>query len=144
MIDFSAGEKARILTMSVGEDGKSVAMTFWREPTDFATLIGVGVERLLVNEFRELNIVDQVLLWDAAADPDEFRQSLGKLISGSGGDDVGAAFLPLIEAEIAFILSGKKIFVEIKPVSGASIMFLSEKVTLTRPSERDRYSRAIQ
>jgi hypothetical protein len=132
MIDSAACVEARITGISLSGEAKSVAITLWRESTGFTTLTGLGVERLLVNEFREQNVVDRVVLWDAAADPDEYRQSLGTLISGGGENEMVAAFLPLIENEIACILSGQKVFVEIEPVYGASITFLSKKVTFAR------------
>ena len=78
MINFSAWVEARITAITVSGEGKSVAITLWRESTGFATLKGLGVERLLVNEFREQNIVHRVLPgYDAVGRLTQVTNALG-------------------------------------------------------------------
>jgi len=129
MNDFRDFVEARITGIALLDESKTVRISLRGQAKQCFTLIAEGVDRIVVNEFREQNIVDRLTVWDSKTDPTEYRSTLVSLISGLIGDAVDPAWNPVIEREIEAISLGSKVLIEMEPVFGASVILLARKFT---------------
>jgi hypothetical protein len=121
--------EANFIGMELSGSPKVVKLTFTEPNGKRFSLIGSNLHRLLVSELRETNVVDRVNLWDATADPDDYRDALCDLVSGQD-DPKNPDWSRLIETEIKLIRDGTKIFASIEAIYGAQILMLAENVVV--------------
>lgn len=94
----------------------------------------MGVDRFLLNEMREKNIVETTRIWDRQDSQDSLKSAISLLVTGSTKDDYDKAFTPIIQRAIEKIENGENILLEINPVYGTEILVLAISASLCRVS----------
>lgn len=87
-----------------------------------------GVHRLIVSEFRESNIVDNLTIWDSNSDPSIYRDALMVLVNGKLSQSKNLDQERIIAKEIDSIVSGRHIFAELEAVYGAQILVIAKEI----------------
>ena len=94
-----------------------------------------GVDRLVINEFRQQNVVEQIILWTSHSEPADYYPILAEIVSGvTGHGDVGNGLRQIIDDEASAIRAGAKVLMEIEPVYGAHVIALAKRVTMVEES----------
>ncbi len=128
MIDFGIFVEAHLNGITIEEASKTINLSFRSQEKQRFTLVAEEVDRFVAREFCEQNIVDLAQLWNTTSCPDQYREALAALLSGDNEHWQTDAWAPLIEAEIALIQAGEKVFFSIEAVYGASVVILAKKV----------------
>lgn len=89
-----------------------------------------GVDRLIVNEMRERNIVESIRCWNQFGSDMEGSELLTFLITGRQTDDGDTAFAAVVETARESIRRGEKVLLEISPVYGAQVIALATDVSI--------------
>jgi hypothetical protein len=120
--------EAHVVGLQVPEQTKVVSIVLRLVGGRTAILTAEGVDRFLVNELREQNIIDRINVWDKGSSQEEFQQRLAELI---GADrDSASVFSSLVASETHRIAKGERVLVEIEPVYGAWFLMLARSVSL--------------
>ena len=95
------------------------------------------VDRLLVNEFSQQNIVHEVRVLVDDSDPERVRDLLALLLFGRdrASDVTEHAFRAQLEAHAVDVFERRKLLLEIEPVYGASVSLLCGSIEWTETSE---------
>lgn len=125
MNDFSLCTESNLTGIQLQENSK-IHIHIRKLNQEPFMIVLEGVDRFVLNEFREQNIVDRVTVWDSDSDLNNYVRILKNLLSGSFDDEVDPRFTPMIDKEIVAIKSGNKILLEIEPVYGAWITALAK------------------
>ncbi len=88
------------------------------------TVVANAVERLLLNDFLEQNIVDELIIYDRFCERDKLINCLDYLLGTD--ENTRSAYMELIEKLTDGILSGMYSILEIVPVYGAKLCVLAE------------------
>ncbi|MDN7466124.1 hypothetical protein [Burkholderia gladioli] len=118
--------EARIVGIEVDQDAKTATVKIDGRQCRYCTINLQGVERLLVNEFRENNVIDNVKLWKT--DGLGLREALAVLISSSNELAQQAVFGSEIERSRNQVASSTHVLLEIEPVYGAGIIAFAQGV----------------
>lgn len=132
MTQLSDCIEAQITGIAVTDPPGGVEVVFRSAASANFSLVAEGVDRLAVSEFREQNIVDEVLVWDSRSPPGTYRELLTALVSGKDSALVHSTWWPIIETEMRLIRQGVKVLVDIRPVFGARIALLARRIDLVK------------
>jgi hypothetical protein len=119
--------EAHIVGIDVSWDAKIATIKVDGGQCRYTSINLKGIERLLVSEFRESNVIDNVKLW--AGDDSGLREALAVLISNSDEPAEQAAFESVIERSRNQVASGTHVLLEIEPVYGAGVIAFAQKIT---------------
>lgn len=122
--------EARITAISVKEETKSLEIFFKAQDSSVFVLVAHEIDRLLISEFREQNIVDRVHVWDSTSLLRDYRSSLVELLFGSSEIVMSPELGQLVQLAIDEIQSGAKVLFEIEPLYGAAVNLLAKKITV--------------
>ncbi len=115
---------------------REVQLTFRLRTEHEVRLLARGVERLVVNELIEQNIVHEVRVSGSETAPDNAEELLaGLLFPWEAGSEVAlnAAQLAKLHACTEALRDGRKILLEIEAVIGATVLLLAESVEWLDP-----------
>lgn len=118
--------EARIVGIEVRHDRQTAKIVTEGLNCRYSSINLQGVERILVNEFRETNVIESATLWAANLSP--LTEKLAFLISNSDDLSRQADFKEAIEEVKSKIEAGTLVFFEIEPIYGAWIMALVRDV----------------
>jgi hypothetical protein len=90
-----------------------------------------GVDRFVINEMREINIIDSISCWNERSSYRDYSESLIFLITGKQDNSDDHAFSVTVEKAKESICKGEKILLEIFPVYGAQVMALAADVSIS-------------
>lgn len=122
--------EARMMGVSLMNDKNELRISFRGHEAKRFVLLAEGVDRCVVTDFREQNIVDRVHRWDSTSELGRYRESLVMLITGANTESADPAWQASISKEISAIQAGQKVFVEIEPVYGAAVAILARSATV--------------
>jgi hypothetical protein len=117
----------------VDRSRREVQLTFRLRSEYEIRLLARGVEKLLVNELLEQNIVHEVRVSGSETAPDDIEELLAEWLLPSGPDALDDARLVELEACTAAVHDGRKILLEIEAVYGATVLLLAESVEWLDP-----------
>lgn len=90
-----------------------------------------GVEKLLVNEFRQQNVVEEVVRWGGQGSPSAgLRDVAFQLACGVAETDASPHGVEAAEALVAATLRGDIELLELVPVYGAQVLASFKAMTL--------------
>ena len=131
-MDLARFAESLLLGVTVDEAERSVAVTVRTAIVrDKFTFMLRGIDRFLLDDMREQNVIDEIMIWDSSAARSDYHDTLAALVGAkaqAGSDDPFAQLVDNLSAEI---MSGKKTLIQIVPVAGASIVGLAQEVVLT-------------
>lgn len=113
------------------DDSQRLIRIYLRDVAHQRSIITIsGVDRFVVNEMRETNIVECISCWNARSSDADYREALAFLITGKYDDDIDAAFELLIDKASESICKGEKILLEIEPIYGAQVIALAAGISI--------------
>lgn len=124
--------ESRITAISVDDAKSALEISFRAQDRSVFVLVANEIDRLLVSEFREQNIVDRAHFWDSTSLSSDYRSSLVELLFGANETEISLDLRPLVQQAIDEIQSGDKVFFEMESLYGASVNFIARKITITR------------
>jgi hypothetical protein len=130
MMDLGDLTEARLTSIDVSDDRASCALSLRTIAGVPVTLRAEGLVRLVVDEFREQNIVDRVTVWGSGGDPADYREALTRLLTGREADLSDPAWAPVLAKGFEAIQRGDQVLVELEPVFGAAITILAARVSV--------------
>lgn len=89
-----------------------------------------GVERLLVDELREQNIINNIRLWNSSDTVPDYHGVVACLVSGKDDDTWAEQFASAIQEVERYIANGEQVLLTIEPVYGATIVALARTCSL--------------
>ena len=106
-----------------------VVMRFRLQEHEFG-LRADGVDHMQVNEFLQQNIVDEVRLFGRDSDLSVVRDLLATLLFDCERADevIEPGLISKLESAAQAIIEGQKVFFELVPVYGASILLLASSI----------------
>lgn len=124
--------ESRLLGIQIDETGHEVVLSFRdTEGVKFALQLH-GVERLLVNELRQQNVVEEMTHWTRAESSEGLREAAFILMTGVTEKDC-APQLAAIARELADrVVRGEIEMVGISAVFGAQVLVSFTSMTVTR------------
>lgn len=128
--------ESRIIGVSIGETGKEVDITLAGTDGHRYLLGIVGVDRLLVSELREQNVIEEMTHWHHVKNGSDIREQVFFLVAGCSERYCDANLIPIVEKKIDQVLSGNLELLEITAIAGANVLvtFASLKVQLITES----------
>src|SRR5688572_5843748 len=123
MTNFDEWIESRVTAVTLIEPREVVIALEHRGKRGF--LRSDGLDRLIVNEFTQQNVVEQINLWASDSDAESYYSALAEIVSGvASNPGEKNDLLAAIENEVAAIRESRKVLLEIEPVYGAHIIVL--------------------
>ncbi len=131
-IDWSGFIESHLTGIAI-EDSHRLIRVYLRDTTHQRSIITIsGVDRFVVNEMRETNIVECISCWGALSSDSDYREPLVWLMTGKQDGDSNGAFAPLLDKTKDSIRKGEKVLLEIEPVFGAQLIALATEVSIEK------------
>lgn len=87
-----------------------------------------GLDRMLIHEMREQNIVESVEVYDSTCSEDDMRWAV-EMLTAPGGTVDPIPFAPVIRSVMNRIAIGEQVLLAITPVYGAMVLALAAQVS---------------
>lgn len=130
MLDFSTFVEGYV-TGVVNNDLDKVVEIFLRDRARATFVIRLrGVERLLVDEMRQQNIIDNIRLWKGRNGGDDLHSAVSWLVSGSGDEVWAKQFSSEILQVEELVRHQERVLLRIEPVYGATVVALARTCSL--------------
>ena len=128
MSDYAEFIESHLTSIRCYEREKRVEFAF-ALPSGTECLLTVdGVDRMLVHEMCEQNIVESVEVYDSTSNKDDMRWAV-EMLTTPGGQVDSIAFEPVIRSVINRIAMGQQVLLTITPVYGATVLALATQVS---------------
>jgi hypothetical protein len=108
---------------------REIRMTFRKQAQEF-TLIGRGVDHLLVNEFLQQNIVDEIRVFERNSELSTVRNLIANLLFDSehASEVTEPGSIDQLEKRVKAVIDGNKVLLEVLPVYGASVLLFATSI----------------
>jgi hypothetical protein len=125
MVDFSTFVEGYLTGVVINDLEKAVDI-FLRDRAKARFVIRLkGVERFLVDEMREQNIIDNVALWKGGSGAGDLRSAISWLVYGRDDEVGGQQFSSMILQVEQLIRQEERVLLRIEPVFGATVIALA-------------------
>lgn len=114
--------ESRLLGIQIDEAGREVVLSICDTNGKKFILELHGVERLLVNELRQQNVIEQMTHWTRGEPTVELREAAFALMTGVSEADCGAQLAAVAVSVVDRISRGELEMIEITAVFGAQIL----------------------
>lgn len=122
--------ESRLLGIQIDETGREVVLSFLGpEGKRFAVELH-GVERLLVNEVRQQNVVEEMTHWRRGEPSQGLREAAFALMAGVAEEDCSSQLAAVACAAMDRVASGELELMEISAVFGAQLLALFTSMTI--------------
>lgn len=128
MSDYAKFVDSHLTSIRCYEKEKRVEFAF-ALPSGADCLLAVdGVDRMLIHEMREQNIVESVEVYDGTCSEDDLRWAV-EMLTTPGGKVDPIPFAPVIRSVMDRIAMGEQVLLAITPVYGAMVLALAAQVS---------------
>ena len=124
--------ESRLLGVQVDETGREVELSFVGTDKAKFVLELHGVERLLINEFRQQNVVEEVVHWTRAAASEDLREAAFFLMTGSSEKDCQPQLAAVAQAVVDRVIRGELEVIGVSAVFGAQVLASFESMTIRK------------
>ena len=114
--------ESRLLGVHIDDSGTDVVLSFLDAEGRPFHLNLHGVEKLLVSEMRQQNIVEDVVLWRQGVTRPGFREAAFPLLAGVNESDASDQLSKLIDLAEGRVFRGELELLEITAVFGAQVL----------------------
>ncbi|PTT89688.1 hypothetical protein DBR42_07390 [Pelomonas sp. HMWF004] len=126
--------ESRLLGIQIDETGREVVLSLRdTEGAKFAVELR-GVQRLLVNELRQQNVVEAMTHWKHGEPLDGLRDAAFALMTGVAEEDCSPQLAAVASAVVGRVVSGELELMEISAVFGAQLLASFTSMTLVAKS----------
>ena len=130
VIDLGNLIESRLVGVTIEEDGRLLALSFIK--TDGARLLIAlqGVERFLLSEMRNQNVVESVTTWSGCCATEELRDTAFALIAGRPEADCDQRFVPVVDEILGRVARRGLVFLELRAIYGAEVLACAESIAV--------------
>jgi hypothetical protein len=114
--------ESRLLGLQIDEAGREVVLSFIDAKRSKFDLLLHGVERLLVNEFRQQNVVEGFAHWAHGSTEGDLREAAFVLMTGFIEKDCGPELSKVASNVVDRIIRGELEMMEVTAIFGAQIL----------------------
>lgn len=114
--------ESRLLGIQTDEAGREVVLSICDTNGKKFVLELHGVERLLVNELRQQNVIEQMTHWTRGEPTVELREAAFSLMTGVSEADCGAQLASVAVSVVDRVSRGELEIMEITAVFGAQVL----------------------
>lgn len=122
--------ESRLLGIQIDETGREVVMSLIEASGARFALQLHGVERLLINEVRQQNIVEDLTHWKRGAPSVALRQAAFALMAGVPEKDCGVELVAVARSVMDRVVRGELEMIEISAVFGAQALASLRSMTV--------------
>jgi len=122
--------ESRLLGIQVDESGREAVLTFVDKAGSHFSLELHGLERLLVSELRQQNVVEEVIHWTKGVATSELRQAAFALMAGVSEEVCDPTMARVVHDTLDRVARGESELLEITAIFGAQILALFASMTL--------------
>ena len=128
MSDYSEFVESHLTSIRCYEKEKRAEFVF-ALPSGGERLLAVhGVDRMLIHEMREQNIIESVEVYDSTSSEDDMRWAV-EMLTMPGGKVDPTSFAPVIRSVMNRIAMGEQVLLAITPVYGAMVLALVTQIS---------------
>lgn len=128
--------ESRILGIKIDESGREVVLSLIDTDGAKFTVQLHGVERLLVNEVRQQNIIEELTHWARVGESESLREAAFALMTGVNEKECGAELAAVALNVVDRVVRGELEVVEITAVFGAQILASFASMAVQAAGER--------
>lgn len=114
--------ESRLLGIQVSETGREVVLSFVDTQGEKFALQLHGVERLLANEVRQQNVVEEMTHWKHGGHAEGLREAAFALMTGVTEKDSAPPLAAVACAVVDRVVRGELEMLEISAVFGAQVL----------------------
>lgn len=122
--------ESRLLGVQVDKAGHEVLLSIIDTNDTQFTLKLHGVERLLVNELRQQNIIEEMTHWGKGASGASLREAAFYLMTGVAETDCGPQLAMAASSVVDRVVRGELEMMEITAIFGAQILASFASMTI--------------
>ena len=122
--------ESRLLGVQVDEKGREVLLSIIDASGAKCVLALHGVERLLVNELRQQNVIEEMRHWTLGGEGPGLREAAFYLMTGVAESECGPQLTTVACSVIDRVIQGDLEMMEITAVFGAQVLALFVSMTV--------------
>lgn len=122
--------ESRLIGIQIDETGREAALSLIGTDGVKFVLELHGIERLLITEMRQQNVVEDMLQWGAGDNSDELREAAFELMTGGAPQHCSQALATVVEEVVARVGRGELSMVEIRAIFGAQVLASFTSMTI--------------
>jgi hypothetical protein len=130
MEDWSFLIESRLTAAKILDGGKKIEISLSNSLGVPKEIVLEGVDRFLLTEMREQNIVESVCVWRALDDNGQLQCAVAELVLGNAGVECEESVRQIINGVISSVECGEKILLEIRAIYGAEVLALARAAHL--------------
>ncbi|WP_146749257.1 hypothetical protein [Paracidovorax anthurii] len=127
--------ESRLVGVGLNKNGKELTLFITLKGGTDVAIEMHNVDKLLINEFRQSNIIDEVNHWTHESCTDELRQAVFYLTTGRSEDECDCKMLSVATNALECINRGEMEIMEITAIFGAQILASFSSMTIRQKSD---------
>ncbi len=128
--------ESRILGIQIDQSGREVELSLIDTAGAKFTVQLHGVERLLVNEVRQQNIIEELTHWARVGESESLREAVFALMTGVSEKECGSELAAVALNVVDRVVRGELEVVEITAVFGAQVLASFASMAVQAAGER--------
>lgn len=134
-LDFSELIDARLVGVMHIQSSNDIVLTFFKR-SKVLEMRALSVERVLISDFTEQNVVDEIILHKGGEHKATLEERVAELLFRCSAEAAIAqpSFHEKLDTTVREVEAGEKVFVEIIPAVGASLLMLTLRLELLEPA----------
>lgn len=122
--------ESRLLGVQIDKMGDGASLSIIDANGTQFTLKLHGIERLLVNELRQQNVIEEMTHWTIGRSEAGLREAAFYLVTGGGEKDCGQQLATVASSVVDRVVCGELEMMEITAIFGAQILALFKSMTI--------------
>jgi hypothetical protein len=122
--------ESRLLGVQIDKTGRTVLLSIIDAGGTPFTLTLHGVERLLINELRQQNIIEEMTHWSQGMSGVDLRAAAFFLMTGGSEEDCGQQLATVANTVVDRVVRGELEVMEITAIFGAQILASFASMTI--------------
>ncbi len=120
---------ARLVGVIQCLSGNDIVLTFFKR-SSLVEMRALSVERILVSDFTEQNVVDEIILHRGGEDREILKERIAELLFRCSAEAVVTqpTFDEKLNTTLREVEAREKVFVEVVPIVGAAVLLLTLKL----------------
>jgi len=127
--------ESRFLGFEISKSGKNASFKIRLTDSNIVSINIYGIEKLIINEVREQNIIEEISFWPGNSDRDALRAAAFWLFGNSPEEDCVEAIKSNVQASIDRIVNGDLMLMDGVAIYGAEVLAAFLSMDITKISE---------
>ena len=122
--------ESRLTGVRIDKTGREASLSITQRNGSELTLNLHGVEKLLINELRQQNIIEEVTHWTNEIPKNKLREAASYLVTGGICKDEGSELMIAVDQLVHKVVNGEIEMLEITAIFGAQILASFASITI--------------